>query len=128
VDIQNLTREFNYNGVKLADPSTAFTLIQVRDFYSNVYPEIVSADIEGPKNIGARAIYTFRRAVGTKGLTMLDLFGELEQAVASGQVSAPDCEYIDFFQRKAAANETLSTCQGMLLVELHRRYFPAAAA
>ena len=67
MDIQELTREFTYNGVKLADPNPAFTLVQVRDFYSTVYPEIISADIEGPKSAGAKAIYSFRRAVGTKG-------------------------------------------------------------
>lgn len=67
MDIQNLTREFRYNGVVLADPNRSFTLPQVRDFYANVYPEITSADIEGPQQTGAKAVYTFRRAVGTKG-------------------------------------------------------------
>jgi len=67
MEIQQLTREFNYNGVALADPSPAFSLPQVRDFFANVYPEITSADIEGPKQVGAKQIYTFRRAVGTKG-------------------------------------------------------------
>lgn len=69
MDIQNLTREFRYNGVVLADPNQSFTLTQVRDFFANVYPEITSADIEGPEHAGAKAIYTFRRAVGTKGGT-----------------------------------------------------------
>lgn len=69
MDIQNLTREFRYNGVVLADPNQSFTLPQVRDFYANVYPEITSADIEGPVQTGAKAVYTFRRAVGTKGAT-----------------------------------------------------------
>jgi len=67
MDIQNLQREFNYNGVALADPSPTLSLPQVRDFYANVYPEITSADIEGPKQVGAKVAYTFRRAVGTKG-------------------------------------------------------------
>lgn len=65
--IEALQREFRYNGVRLAEPNAAFTLPQVRDFYATVYPEIVSADIEGPEQIGAKAVYTFRRAVGTKG-------------------------------------------------------------
>lgn len=67
MDIQTLTREFRYNGVVLADPAPMLSLPQVRDFYANVYPEITSADIEGPEHVGAKAIYTFRRAVGTKG-------------------------------------------------------------
>lgn len=70
MDIQNLTREFRYNGVVLPDPNQGFTLPQVRDFYANVYPEITSADIEGPQQTGAKAVYTFRRAVGTKGASL----------------------------------------------------------
>ena len=49
MQIQNLTRQFRYNGAKLADPSPAFSLQQVRDFYANTYPEIVNAEIEGPE-------------------------------------------------------------------------------
>lgn len=64
---QALEREFLYNGAKLTDPSAAFTLEQVRDFYANTYPEIVNAEIEGPKIVGNKNIFTFRRAVGTKG-------------------------------------------------------------
>lgn len=64
-----LTREFSYNGVRLADPSSAFSLEQVRDFYSATYPEILNADIEGPAVQGNQQVYTFRRAVGTKGAT-----------------------------------------------------------
>jgi PRTRC genetic system protein C len=67
MDIQNLTREFRYNGVALPDPGQVLSLPQVRDFYANVYPEITSADIEGPEQVGGKVIYTFRRAVGTKG-------------------------------------------------------------
>jgi PRTRC genetic system protein C len=69
MDIQTLTREFRYNGVVLPDPGQALSLTQVRDFYANVYPEITSADIEGPQQTGGKQIYTFRRAVGTKGAT-----------------------------------------------------------
>ncbi|MFZ3286220.1 MAG: PRTRC system protein C [Telluria sp.] len=62
-----LKREFRYNAVKLADPSPTMPLTQVRDFFANVYPEIISADIDGPDLVGDTQIYTFRRAVGTKG-------------------------------------------------------------
>lgn len=73
MDIQKLIREFRYNGVALADPSHTFSLEQVRDFYANVYPEITSADIEGPQQVGGKQIYTFRRAVGTKGASARDV-------------------------------------------------------
>jgi len=67
MEIEKLVREFKYNGVALADPGAMLSLPQVRDFYANVYPEITSADIEGPQQVGNKQIYTFRRAVGTKG-------------------------------------------------------------
>lgn len=67
MEVQTLTREFRYNGVALPDPGPQYTLEQVREFYAAMYPEITSAAIEGPENIGAKTIYTFRRAVGTKG-------------------------------------------------------------
>lgn len=67
---ETLIREFRYNGARLTDPSPAFSLHQVRDFYGNTYPEIVNAEIEGPEVIGNRNVYTFRRAVGTKGAAM----------------------------------------------------------
>ena len=67
MDIQKLIREFRYNGVALADPGALLSLDQVRDFYASVYPEIISADIEGPQQVGGKQVYTFRRAVGTKG-------------------------------------------------------------
>ncbi|PCE32796.1 PRTRC system protein C [Burkholderia ubonensis] len=65
--IETLAREFSYNGAKLADPAPTFTLHQVRDFYSQTYPELTNAEIEGPVVKGNRNVYTFRRAVGTKG-------------------------------------------------------------
>ena len=67
MEVQNLIREFRYNGVALPDPGPQHTLEQVREFYAAMYPEITSAAIEGPENIGSKTIYTFRRAVGTKG-------------------------------------------------------------
>ena len=67
MQVQELVREFKYNSVKLNDPNPAFTLTQVRDFFANVYPEIINAEIEGPEVIGNRNVYSFRRAVGTKG-------------------------------------------------------------
>ncbi|CAJ0740877.1 PRTRC system protein C [Ralstonia mannitolilytica] len=77
-----LHREFRYNGVRLADPSPNFTLEQVRDFYANTYPEILNADIEGPAIEGAQQVYTFRRAVGTKGNNLAD--ATLKAQIANG--------------------------------------------
>lgn len=109
MDIQTLEREFRYNGVVLPDPNKGFTLPQVRDFYANVYPEITSADIEGPQQTGAKAVYTFRRAVGTKGASLtrevalqrLREGGRLEQVqrprhiLSAEQISQPMAKRLD---------------------------------
>jgi PRTRC genetic system protein C len=65
--VEKTTREFKYNGVALQDPDPKLTVEAVRDFYANLYPEIVSAAIEGPVQKGSKLTYEFRKAVGTKG-------------------------------------------------------------
>lgn len=67
IKVESLPREFSYNGVALPDPGTGLTLEQVRDVYSASFPEIVTAAIEGPETKAGKLVYTFRRAVGTKG-------------------------------------------------------------
>lgn len=64
---QELTRSFTYNGVELPDPCSQYSPDAVRDFYSAAYPEITSAVIEGPESKGGKLVYSFRKAVGTKG-------------------------------------------------------------
>ena len=67
ITVTTLVRAFAYNGVALPDPGPALPVEQVRDVYSATYPEIVTASIEGPEIKGGKQVYTFRRAVGTKG-------------------------------------------------------------
>lgn len=64
---QELDRIFRYNSVDLLDPGIQYTAEQVRDFYAPTYPEILNAAIEGPEEKDGKLVYTFRRAVGTKG-------------------------------------------------------------
>lgn len=65
---EQLTRAFRYNSVDLVDPGAQYSPEQVRDFYSAAYPEIVSAGIDGPEQSDGKLVYSFRRAVGTKGV------------------------------------------------------------
>ena len=65
--VEEVSREFSYNGVKLVDPNPSFNPEQVKSFYSALYPEITSATIEGPESKGAKLVYTIKRSVGTKG-------------------------------------------------------------
>lgn len=67
MEVKASKRAFRYNNIPLADPDPNMNVQQVRDFYANIYPEITTAEIDGPENKGANIVYTFRRAVGTKG-------------------------------------------------------------
>lgn len=60
-------RVFSYAGAELPDPGPHMSPEQVRDLYSASFPEIVSAQIEGPTRNGNKLVYEFRRAAGTKG-------------------------------------------------------------
>lgn len=68
LETQQLSRAFRYNSVDLIDPGAQYTPEQVRDFYAPTYPEILNAAIEGPEEKDGKLVYTFRRAVGTKGV------------------------------------------------------------
>jgi PRTRC genetic system protein C len=67
ITVEKLERTFTYNGLSLPDPNPTFTPQQVRDTYSAAYPELTTAEIEGPVTKGNKLEFTFRRAVGTKG-------------------------------------------------------------
>ncbi len=65
--VQTLTRVFKYNGLTLPDPSSNMTPEEVRDLYSATYAELATASIDAPETKGNQLIYSFRKAVGTKG-------------------------------------------------------------
>lgn len=98
MEILKAVREFRYNSVVLPDPDPNLTIEQVRDTFAALYPEIVNADVEGPETAGAKMIYTFRRAVGTKGgrriTTIVQDWGDLHRVMmgfmAECPVLAPD--------------------------------------
>ena len=67
LETKQLERVFRYNSIELPDPGPQYGAEAVRDLYANTYPEITTAAIEGPEQKDDRLVYTFRRAVGTKG-------------------------------------------------------------
>lgn len=67
IQAQKLTRKFTFNGVTLTDPGEAFSPDEVKDLYSNQYPDLSTAIVEDPVIEGDVATYTFKRNVGTKG-------------------------------------------------------------
>lgn len=67
VQTKPLVRVFVFNGAKLPDPGSTMTIEQVRTAYAATYPEIATAEIDGPQAVAGTLRYTFNRAVGTKG-------------------------------------------------------------
>ena len=67
IEARVMTRSFTYNGVKLPDPDPRMTPEEVKNIYSNQYPELASAAITGPEGSGEHLQYSFVRAIGTKG-------------------------------------------------------------
>ena len=63
-------RIFKYGSLVLDDPDISFSEEEVREFYSDVYPELTQATIEGPEPSEDGLVYTFVKAVGTKGNTV----------------------------------------------------------
>lgn len=67
MEITKLTRVFAYNGMELADPGESFSPEDVKQIYAATFPEITAAGIEGPVTKENKLVYTFHRAIGTKG-------------------------------------------------------------
>lgn len=126
MQIETLAREFVYNGARLTDPAPNFSLQQVRDFYANTYPEIVNAEIEGPEVKGNRNVYTFRRAVGTKGCTdqVLGARAQIESVLAAGSiVPQPIRAYLDELDQIASAHVCPLFDEEIAFIKaLHARY------
>lgn len=60
-------RIFTFSGSILPDPDKNMSTEQVRTFYANQFPELTTAAIGGPENVGGKLQYSFTRAIGTKG-------------------------------------------------------------
>ena len=67
MQIQTARRHFSYLGLELPDLDSRMTPEQIRDAYSNLYPEITTASIEGPEVVDGVLRFKFTRALGTKG-------------------------------------------------------------
>lgn len=67
ISIQKLKRKFTFNGANLPDPGEAFSPEEVKEIYSNQYPDLSTAIVNEPTISGDVATYTFTRNVGTKG-------------------------------------------------------------
>jgi PRTRC genetic system protein C len=62
-----VTREFNFNGVKMPDPDKTLSPEEVRSVLATMYPDIATASITGTEAVGDKLSYNFVRAIGAKG-------------------------------------------------------------
>lgn len=62
-----LKRVFAFNKTNLPDPDVNMTTEQVKDFYSNQYPELINANIGTPKYEEDKVVYPLETNLGTKG-------------------------------------------------------------
>ena len=71
LEVKGMTRSFKFKKgteyVTLADPGTDFTPDMVMNYYSNMYPELTTATLQGPELEEDRAVYRFKTTIGTKG-------------------------------------------------------------
>ena len=69
IQITSLKREFIFNGVKLADPGAYFATEQVRQIYTNAYPDLATATAQDGVVNADNTVITFHfvRNIGAKG-------------------------------------------------------------
>jgi PRTRC genetic system protein C len=65
--IARTARSFRYFGLILPDPASELDIESVRSFYSATYPELTTAAVTGPEIVDGTLVYTFTKAIGTKG-------------------------------------------------------------
>jgi PRTRC genetic system protein C len=60
-------REFICNGTRIPDPAPKFTVEHVRELLTPSCPEIATASLARPEDIGDALSFTFSRAIGRRG-------------------------------------------------------------
>jgi PRTRC genetic system protein C len=68
VQIERTRREFRYAvGLILPDPDPSLDVEAVRLVYCTTFPEITTAAVTGQEVVDGKLVWTFIRAIGTKG-------------------------------------------------------------
>lgn len=53
--------------INLPDPHKNMSVQEVINHYSSTHPELITANVQGPKMEGETAVYRFTTVLGTKG-------------------------------------------------------------
>ena len=67
MESHELSRYFEFNGVRLPDINSTLSVEEIRAAYAHQFPDIATATITGPVAVGDKLRYLFSRAVGVKG-------------------------------------------------------------
>ena len=67
MESHQLSRYFEFNGVRLPDINPQLTVEEIRAAYAHQYPDIATATITGPEAVGDKLRYLFSRAVEIQG-------------------------------------------------------------
>lgn len=62
-----VNRLFKYGGRVFPDPDPQMSPEQVKAFYSHIHADLLTAQVEGGEFDGDTQVFSFRRAIGTKG-------------------------------------------------------------
>jgi len=65
--VERNQRIIYFDQQQLDDPDPALSIEEVLEYYAEIYPILTQAAIEGPELRDEGMVYTFRKAVGTKG-------------------------------------------------------------
>lgn len=57
----------NGQEIRLTDPDTEFSAIEVQHFYAGTYPVLTNAKIIGPEIKNDEVVYRFESTMGVKG-------------------------------------------------------------
>jgi len=71
--VETLERIFKHGQLVLEDIDPSMTPEQIKEHYAGIYNELTQAIIEGPNFTADAEEYVFRKAVGTKGVTLKEI-------------------------------------------------------
>ena len=68
MSIKQLKRIFKFDQISLDDFNPLATPMEIKDFYSHVYPELTVSSSDGPIIINEDTVqYNFKKTIGVKG-------------------------------------------------------------
>lgn len=113
-ELTALPRKFRYTHMLLDDLDSAATPDEIRQFYSEVYTALISADIEGPVIEDGAEVYTFKLKIGQKGVaskkkskkgnkgsmssldtTLMKVLSECVSSTNAGDIEVPPSEVLE---------------------------------